>query len=290
MTRFARAGFVAAAIIAVVELTVPAAAADLGGWGRGSIKDDHVAAPSPVSSCYYRADVGYSWSNAPNLRWTAWSGAQYPLVENVTKKNMDDTWTGGVGLGCGSGSRGFRYEAMLGYHGTRGIDGVTSPFNVGGTTVGGITTGGVTAARPIHSAVTTYTGMVNGYFDLGNVRGFVPYVGAGVGLAYHQMDEYSISTYGTGYPFKVSGASDLTLVWSVMAGLAYQVSDRAILDFGYRYIDFGRAATGRTDPLNASISKLSVDDMTAHEFKIGLRYHMGGSNACCQTAQYMPMK
>ena len=35
---------------------------------RGSVKD----APIPVSAgpCYFRADVGYSWSNDPDVRWT----------------------------------------------------------------------------------------------------------------------------------------------------------------------------------------------------------------------------
>jgi hypothetical protein len=29
-----------------------------------------------------------------------------------------------------------------------------------------------------------------------------------------------------------------------------------------------------------------VDDLTAHEFKVGLRYHFGGSDCC----QHAPMK
>ena len=282
---------VQASIAAALSLAaLPAVAADLGNghWGRGSIKDDHAAAPSQASTCYYRADVGTSFSNNPNLRWTADDGlgaAGAGLQERVTNTSMANTWTGGVGVGCGSGSRGFRYEAMLGYHGQRGINGTTSPFDDDG----GAPLGGPNVAEPhkIHSAVTSYTGMVNGYFDLGNMRGFVPYVGAGVGLAYHQMDDYTYSVGGA-RPYRVTGDNDLTLAWSVMAGVGYQVSDRAILDIGYRYLDLGRAATGRADPNSFTPSKLSVDDMTAHEFKIGLRYHMGGN--CCGAAQYAPMK
>jgi opacity protein-like surface antigen len=276
MNRTISISLAAAAATLAASFALPATAADLGEWGRGSIKDGYGApAPSQVSNCYFRTDVGASWSAAPTLRWTAAAGGT--LDERVTKSGMDDTWTGGVGMGCGTGSRGFRYEAMLGYHGQRGINGVTAPF------FDGITT----ASRPIHSAVTSYTGMVNGYFDLGNVRGFVPYIGAGVGLAYHQMDEYTYPVT-TGGPYRVTGANDLTLAWSVMAGVAYQVSDRAILDFGYRYIDLGRAASGRADPNSFTPSKLSVDDMAAHEFKVGLRYHFGGSSACC--AQQYSMK
>lgn len=274
MNRLISLSLTAAAACAAASFAMPAAAADLSEWGRGSIKDNYISAPSQVSNCYFRGDVGSSWSANPTLRWTADDGlgaAGAGLQERVTRTNMDNTWTGGVGMGCGSGSRGFRYEAMLGYHGQRGINGMTAPFDDGT---------GIVASRLIHSAVTSYTGMVNGYFDLGNFRGFVPYIGAGVGLAYHQMDEYSLPS-ATARPYRVTGDNDLTFAWSAMAGVGYQISDRAILDFGYRYIDLGRAASGRADPNSFTPSKLSVDSMTAHEFKVGLRYHLGGSTACC---------
>lgn len=276
MKIFAQAGFAAAAL-AIASFATPASAADLGGWGRGSIKDDFAAPRTAVGPCYFRADVGYSWSGDPQLRWSAVPAPGALASEKVTGEYMDSTWTGGVGAGCGTGSRGFRYEFMLGYHGQRGLGGVTSPYWNGATAV----------TNPITSAVTSYTGMVNGYFDLGNFRGFVPYVGAGVGLAYHQMDDYTLPLAGN-VPYKVSGDSDLTLAWSLMAGVGYQISDRAIFDIGYRFIDLGRAATSRTDNFSFTPSRLSVDDMTAHEFKIGLRYHVGGADNCC--ARPVPMK
>ena len=278
MKRTIQAGFAAAALTLAAPLAMPAGAADLGGWGRGSIKDEMVApARSMAGPCYFRSDVGYSWSNAPSMRWTAFQAADVPLDERVTRRSMDDTWLAEAGVGCGSGSRGFRYEFMLGYHGQRGVSGLTAPF----------TDGINIASRQITSAITSYTGMVNGYYDLGNWRGVVPYVGAGVGLAYHQMDDYAYVTQGA-IPYRVTGDNDLTLAWSLMAGIAYQVSDRAILDFGYRYLDLGRASTSRTDNFSFTPSRLSLDDITAHEIKIGLRYHMGG-DACC-AARPVPMK
>ncbi len=272
---------VAAALALTAAIATTASAADLG-WGRGSIKDDYAVAPRAAASpCYFRADVGYSWSNAPTQRWSAWNPPT-PYTERVTNSSMDDTWTGGVGLGCGSGSRGFRYEVMFGYHGQRGVSGTTAPFQYFGQDP---------YSSRITSSVTSYTGMVNGYFDLGNFRGVVPYVGVGVGLAYHQMDEYTIyhPSLPANVPWKVTGDNDLTLAWSAMAGFAYQVSDRAILDFGYRYIDLGRAATSRTDNFGFTPSKLALDDITAHEIKIGLRYHLG-NDGCCAAARPMPMK
>jgi len=268
MKRTVEAGLVAAAVAVAASFAVPALA-DGSGWGRGSIKEP-VGSYSAAGPCYFRADVGYSFSNDPELRWSAWN-PPLPYNERVTRKSMDDTWFGGVGTGCGSGSRGFRYEFMLDYHGQRSLSGTTAPFNDG--------LGNIQSAR-ISSSLTSYTGMVNGYFDLGNWGGLVPYVGLGVGLAYHQMDDYALTGTSSTILWKVTGDNDLTLAWSAMAGFGYQLSDRAILDFGYRYIDLGRAASARNDNFSTTPSRLSVDDITAHEFKIGLRYHFGG-DACC---------
>jgi len=125
--------------------------------------------------------------------------------------------------------------------------------------------------------------MVNAYYDLGQFRGFVPYVGAGVGAAYHMVDE----VYFTENPYltnRIEGDKTLSFAWSLMAGVAYQVSDRAILDFGYKYIDMGSAHSGRVDNAGYLNPQVDIDDIAAHEFKIGLRYHFGSSSNCCEYA------
>ncbi len=134
--------------------------------------------------------------------------------------------------------------------------------------------------------------MVNLYYDLGNMGGFVPYVGAGLGLAYHQMADYTFPDWAaaTAVGYAVRGDNDLSFAWSVMAGGGWQVSDRAILDFGYRYIDFGRAWTARNDTTGfAQVTRLHAEDLGAHEFKVGLRYHFGPTaGSCC--SQPAPLK
>ena len=100
MKIFVQAG-IAAAAVTLASLALPAAAADLGngGWGRGSIKDDYGQPQAATNPCYFRTDVGYSASTNPKLRWAAQPGVAQPYNERVTGTNMDDTWTGGVGLG-----------------------------------------------------------------------------------------------------------------------------------------------------------------------------------------------
>jgi opacity protein-like surface antigen len=264
-----------AALAVLATLALPAVAADLG--GPRSVKDGYAPMPSygTVSSCYFRGDVGGSFSADPDIRWPVTDAGGSLITDKVSNASIDNTWLIETGIGCGSGSRGLRADVTLGYHGQRSIEGTTGPWT--GATA--------TANAKLHSSLTTYTAMLNGYYDLGRWNAFVPYVGAGVGLAYHQMHEVSFTDHPdlTGV---IAGDNDVSFAWSLMAGVGYQISDRAILDFGYRYIDMGQAASARHDNGGTTTNpKVVVDDIAAHEFKVGLRYHFGGSSCCAE-----PMK
>jgi opacity protein-like surface antigen len=271
MTLIRTAGLAAASLTLAAALALPAAAADLGNaGGRGSIKDYSPApmARSAAGPCYYRIDTGYSFSSDPTLHWNAVNNNV--IDSRVTSTHLDGGWLAEAGFGCGSGSRGLRGDVTFGYHGERDIYGTTGVFATGGTPAA--------ISSKILSSIQTYTGMVNAYYDLGNLGGFVPYVGAGVGLAYHRMSDYTLPNWTFSNPpnYAVRGDNDLSLAWSLMAGAGWQVSDRAIVDFGYRYIDFGRASTARNDNNgNAQVTRLHADSLDAHEIKIGLRYHFG---------------
>ena len=277
-----KAMFAAAGLVLATSISVPAFAADLGdgGWGRGSIKDyTPTQVPrAPVGPCYFRADVGYSVSSDPSLSWNATD--QFGNINSrVSNSSLDNSWLAEAGVGCGSGSRGLRSDFMLGYHGQRDVSGTTGTFFTGLDAAGNP----MQQTSTIRSAITSYTAMLNVYYDLGNVRGFVPYIGAGVGLAYHRTSDYVLPDWASNPPdYRVRGDSDLTLAWALMAGAGYQISDRAIVDFGYRYIDMGTAATARNDNTGGGqLSRLTMTDLTAHEFKVGLRYHFGANSDCC---------
>lgn len=297
MTMTFKAGIALAALTGVVAMTGTAGAADLGGYGGGSMKDGGYMAPMPqvtrgVSGpCYVRADIGYSASTDPEISWAQTvpvGGGPGPngeadgdfVTDNVTTLDFESTWFGQVGAGCGTGgARGIRGELMLGYHGKRKIDGepeypwfdVTQPD-----------------ADPLHTDITSYTLMVNAYKDLGTYRGFTPYVGAGIGAAYNVTDE----VYFTENPAllnRIRGDRDLSFAWSLMAGVGYQITDRAVLDVGYRYLDLGEAGSENIDNLNFYNPRVNIDDITAHEVKVGLRYSFGSSD-CCSGGEYVPVK
>ena len=287
--------------VTVLAFAMPAApeaiAADLG----GSIKDRYVPAPAMAMSsgagpCYFRGDVGYSVSRDPSVKWPVNNGVwndngagdgvvtedelSYEYVgDSVSNVSLDNTWLAEGGLGCGSGSRGFRAELMFGYRGDRKLDGEPNIYDPGPQVGDPDGTLPDPIDDPLHTSIQTYTMMLNVYKDLGNFNRLVPYVGAGIGVAYHDVDE----VYFTGNPNlvnRIEGNSDISFAWALMAGVGYQISERAILDFGYRYIDMGKASSGRADTAGFVNPAVQIDDIDAHEFKLGLRYHFGSSDCC----------
>jgi opacity protein-like surface antigen len=93
----------------------------------------------------------------------------------------------------------------------------------------------------------------------------------------------------TGNPALVNaihGDSDLAFAWSAMAGVGYQISDRTVIDIGYRYLDLGSGQSERVDSANFVNPRVNLDDITAHEFKVGLRYYFGQP----ESLAYAPIK
>lgn len=292
------AGVASAALAFAVQAPLPASAADLGGY-NGSMKDGY-AGPMPViqqssaGPCYFRGDVGYSWSQSPSIKWpvnsidnTTTPATTTFVTDKVSNASMENTWLVESGIGCGwGGSRGVRVEAVLGYHGNRAIQGEPGNFTV--TNPAPTPSWGGGEVDPLHTSLTTYTAMLNVYKDFGNIRGFIPYLGAGIGVAYNRMGDVYF-TGNSNLTNVIHGNNDLSLAWALMAGVGYQISDRTILDLGYRYIDFGRIDSQRSDSAGFVNPAVKLSDLSAHEFKVGLRYYFGGDSGCC-AAPYTPMK
>ena len=255
-------GFASAALAAAACMSAPAMAADLY-YGNGSLKDGGYHAPTrPVASgpCYFRADTGYSWSTSPNAEWD----------QPLTDTSLSDSWIGSVGVGCSFSAqpgRGFRADIQFGTEGSRDFTGTPNPSD------------------PAHTTIKSYTTLANGYYDIGTFGGITPYVGAGVGVAYHKVSETYFT--GPGAPVnRIEGKNDLSLAWALMAGASVQLSERFALDVGYRYLNMGSADTGRVDNAGFVNPLIHIDDIAAHEVRVGLRYAFGGSNCCA----YAPMK
>lgn len=273
MMTMLKAGVASAlAVAACFALPVTASAADL--YGE-SLKDGGYAplpavTPQLAGPCYVRGDVGYSWKGDPNPRYVG-----NAVGEEFHSASIDGSVVYDVGIGCSSGSRGFRGEIDLGFR--------QSNFKGDAD----IVLGGAPVDPPFKANIDTYTAMINGYYDFGNFRGFVPYVGAGVGFALHDVGYVTIDNPAS--PNPQYGETKASLAWAVMAGVGYQINNNLVLDVGYRYIDLGSAQSGIADTALVNNPRLVINDLTAHEFKVGLRYHFNTNSAssCCN---YAPVK
>ncbi len=271
MTRIVKYG-VAIAVVAVAAFSfVPASSAGgLFDGMRGSVKDAPSFGRPSAGRCYLRGDVGYSHTSTPVVNVES---PNYAFV-GTDDEDVAGTWSGDIGIGCGSGSRGFRADLTLGYMGQRDITGIKTDRP------------GFHFPAEFSTDVSTITAMANVYYDFGQMRGFVPYVGFGLGIAHHDLGDVSFTGIGAGAGAQfggLSGRSQTNFAWALMAGVAYQISPRAVFDLGYRFIDLGDVSTRRGDICNTcaggSRDQLTVHDMYAHEFKVGLRYHFGGRSA-----------
>lgn len=122
---------------------------------------------------------------------------------------------------------------------------------------------GLNSAEASH---TVWSGLVNGYIDLGTVVGITPYVGAGVGVTYSRhKGEANLPTYGL---VGQIDDSQYNFAYALMAGASYKVSDNASIDLGYQFLDTPNMEVYDQDTL------LPSKGAHQHQIKLGLRYDL----------------
>lgn len=177
---------------------------------------------------------------------------------------------------------------------TRGFDDNGDPTE---TTSTSVTTDESRAREGCNASATlrdsAWNGTVNAYVDLGTYAGFTPYVGVGGGLLYTRskasvtaeckgkkrtnkgpmtgpdangttsqttIDEAFLcdgSPDSATYNVASYRKSDFDFLYTLNAGVAYQVSDNTKIDLGYQYIDAP-----------------DVKGFKYHQIKVGLRYDL----------------
>ena len=136
--------------------------------------------------------------------------------------------------------------------------------------------------------LSSYVGLLNGYWDMFRFRGFTPYVGAGIGLAVNKvsgMTTMSTATFTDALTGDVTtqihagyakSHSQTNLAWALMAGTSYDLSTNAKLDIGYRYLNLGSGTTASSGFIDCTCgtvgSPLKMADIDAHELRIGIRW------------------
>ena len=140
--------------------------------------------------------------------------------------------------------------------------------------------------------------MLNGYADLGTWYGITPYLGAGIGIARNATSGFTdsgVNVQGTGLNqlglpvvggiatqggasgtvaiSPIQDHSSFSFAYALMAGLSYDVSSNLKLDLGYRYSNYGTAATGQINCLCAIVyNGFKVSNLTSHDFRVGMRW------------------
>jgi opacity protein-like surface antigen len=95
--------------------------------------------------------------------------------------------------------------------------------------------------------------MANLYYDIGMLNPnwkYIPYVGAGIGLAYNVLDDKEYD-------------DDIDIAHSFMGGIGFYLEEGWWLDARYRYLNKGALGDG---------DDTQTDDIISNEIRLGFRY------------------
>ena len=200
-----------------------------------------VPVPEYTNGWYVRGDIAYGFMDDPDI---SQSGARFG------RESMDDTWGFGAGFGYIFDEH-FRADLTIDYRLNADVNGTD-------TVTGSL----------FDTGVESTVGLANIYYDFRTRDEFTPYIGAGIGFSYNETDTLSVFNGGA-LVGNIAGQSETSLAAAGMAGFSYNLQGGWLFDGGYRFLYLGDAKTGN---INGVIPEVSVDDITSHEIRIGLRY------------------
>ena len=122
--------------------------------------------------------------------------------------------------------------------------------------------------------------LANVYYDFDLRSRFTPYIGIGLGVVHNKtaggrgVTGDSVGTQGPGIPITIGAADKWSVAGAFMTGFTFALRDRLSFDAGYRFLYLGDAKTGQiTNTQNGGVGgEARIEDLHAHEFRIGLRY------------------
>jgi len=119
-----------------------------------------------------------------------------------------------------------------------------------------------------------FSGILNGYVDLGTYVGITPYLGAGIGVvrSTHKLSASYTDNNVPANSFSVrDNATKYSLAYTLNAGLAYQVTKNVSVDLGYQYFSAPSAEYVTAESLTSFPVKKGISN---HQVKVGLRYDL----------------
>jgi opacity protein-like surface antigen len=230
---------------------------------------------------YLRGDIGMT-----NTRGKLFAPA-YDDVSTLSVNQLGHGFTGGTSYGVGVGyqfNSWFRADITGEYR---------SKVMFSGTDFANIA--GLGPISDVYSArFSSWVAMANVYVDLGTWWCITPFIGAGVGGAFNQIDGLqdlgSIPSPGVGSvnsaSYFANAANKTSFAWAAHAGLAYKVNQNFTVELAYRYLDLGSAVTGKGDTFDGILGgrgrPFQFNDMTSQDIKLGVRW------TCCDVPAPAP--
>ena len=216
------------------------------GYYGASMKDAPVVAASP--RFYLRGDIGISLGTEPE---------GYEGPDLLAKEKLDDALTLGAGAGMYL-TNALRADLTVDHRFKADLSGY-NPVN-----------GGQGNIMDFSSTVL----LANLYWDLADrSSSFVPYVGAGIGVAFNETGTRTMTPCATcTAPTTSPGKRTSSFAAAAMFGVTRSVGTALKIDAGYRYLYMGDVETGYIDP--AAGDPLKFEDVDSHELRIGVRYDL----------------
>ena len=117
--------------------------------------------------------------------------------------------------------------------------------------------------------IETLTALANVYFDLGTWA--VSRLTSAPAPACRGIARRIISATRCCFP-GIAGLKESRwdFAWAAMGGLTFNLSPNLLMDVSYRYLNMGDAIT----PIASNNNQITIKDMTAQEFRVGLRYNL----------------
>ena len=219
--------------LAAVSLGTRANAADMPPWPQSQPAG---VVQEFVSGWYLRGDIGY--------RTDAKIGDMVSTYPLPTSSDLAEVAMIGGGGGYKNGW--FRADVTVDYAGK-------AKFSGNGPTPEAFT-----------GQIESWTVLGNLYLDLGTWNGVTPYVGAGAGAVNLRVELRQIAADILTLDYQ----SNTQFAWAYMAGVAWTFAPRWLVDFSYRRVNIGDVT------FNPNLAnELTLKDLTANEFRIGLRYN-----------------
>jgi len=243
----------------------------------GAIAADLGRVPPPIyvppvpyevgSNWYLRADLGYKWFGTPDAHYDDPSYLTDQDGGNFLNETITNTGVAGIGYGY-KFTNNFRADVTLHYEWPGHFHGNLHCIDTGVPC-------GANDYSDEYADISAWTGLVNGYLDLGNFYGFTPYVGAGLGMSYltvsnvHYINPANSDSPGPG---SWSGSkSKWNFAWSLTAGASFNITRDWLIDVNYRYVNLGDAESV-VIPALAGTEPIRYDNITAQEVRVGLRF------------------